>query len=317
MYLYKQMNNTSTVLITGGTGLIGTALAQLLLSKGYKVIILSRSARQSDTNNLLYATWNVEKQTIDATAIQQADYIVHLAGAGVADQRWTEKRKKEIIDSRTQSSALLVKALKENTNNVKAIISASGIGWYGEDPSIPNPKPFVETDLPDTGFLGDTCKQWEASIDPVTDLGKRLVKLRTGLVFSNSGGAYPEFKKTTKFGVASILGSGKQVISWIHIHDMCRLFLYAIENELLSGAYNAATAAPVSNKVLTMAIAKKVKGKLFIPVHVPAFVLKIVLGEMSIEVLKSATVSAKKIKDAGFQFTYPTVEAAINELVSH
>jgi uncharacterized protein len=288
-----------------------------LLNKGYKVIILSRSARQSGTNNLSYATWNVEKQTIDATAIQQADYIVHLAGAGVADKRWTNKRKNEIIDSRTQSSVLLVKALKENTNKIKAVISASGIGWYGEDPAVPNPQPFTETDSPDEGFLGDTCKQWEASIDPVADLGKRLVKLRTSLVFSNAGGAFPEFKKTIKLGVASILGSGKQVISWIHIHDMCRLFLYAIENEQLKGAYNAATAAPVSNKALTIAIAKKIKGKLFIPIHVPAFVLKIVLGEMSIEVLKSATVSAQKIKDAGFQFTCPTVEAALNELISH
>jgi uncharacterized protein len=311
------MNKASTVIITGGTGLIGTALTQLLLSNGYKVIILSRSAKKSNTTNLSYATWSVEKQTIDATAIQEADYIVHLAGAGVADKRWTIKRKKEIVDSRTQSSALLVKALKENANQVKAVISASGIGWYGEDATIPNPKPFVEADLHDAGFLGDTCKQWESSIDPVTDLGKRLVKLRTGLVFSNAGGAFPEFKKTTKLGVASILGSGKQVVSWIHVYDMCRLFLYAIENQELSGAYNAVTATPVSNKALTIAIAKKIKGKLFIPVHVPGFVLKIVLGEMSIEVLKSATVSAQKIKDAGFQFTYPTVEAALNELISH
>lgn len=311
------MNNTSTVLITGGTGLIGTALTKLLLNKNYKVIILSRSAKESTINNLSYATWDVNKQTIEPGAIQQADYIVHLAGAGVADKRWTDKRKKEIIDSRTQSSALLVNALKENTNKVKAVVSASGIGWYGGDTIIPNPKPFTEIDLPETDFLGDTCKQWEASIEPVSALGKRLVKLRTGLVLSNEGGALPEFKKTIKFAIASILGSGKQIISWIHIHDMCRLFLYAIENEKLSGAYNAVSPSPVSNKNLTFALAKKAKGKLFIPVHVPAFVLKIVLGEMSVEVLKSATVSAQKIKDAGFQFTYPTIEAALNELVSH
>jgi uncharacterized protein len=308
------MNPTTTVLITGGTGLIGTALTNLLLSKGYKVIILSRSPKESANNNLLYATWNLSEQTIDIAAIQQADYIVHLAGAGVADKRWSAKRKKEIRDSRTKSSALLVKALQENTNRIKAVISASGIGWYGEDPAIPNTKPFIETDPADAGFLGETCKQWEEGIEPVTLLGKRLVKLRTGLVLSNAGGAFPEFKKTIKWGLASILGSGKQMISWIHITDMCRLFLHAIENEQLEGAYNAATAAPVSNKSLTLALAKKLKGKLFIPVHVPVFVLKILVGEMSIEVLKSTTVSAEKIKQTGFQFTYPTIEAALNEL---
>jgi uncharacterized protein len=309
------LNSSATVLITGGTGLIGTALTTLLINNGYRVIVLSRSpAKNNPANNLSYAAWNVTNQQIDKAAIEQADYIVHLAGAGVADKRWSDKRKKEILESRTQSSALLVKALKENANKVKAVISASGIGWYGQDPVAPNPNPFKETDPPDTGFLGETCKQWEAGIEPVTELSKRLVKLRTGLVLSNAGGAFPEFKKTIRFGIASILGSGRQVMSWIHINDMCRLFLHAIENEQMNGAYNAVAPVPVSNKALTLALAKKMKGKLFIPVHVPSFVLKMMVGEMSIEVLKSTTVSAEKIKKTGFQYAFPSIESALNEL---
>ncbi len=192
------------------------------------------------------------------------------------------------------------------------MISASAIGWYGPDKG----KAFTETDPAHTDFLGSTCAEWESSIEPVTALGKRLIKLRTGIVLSNDGGAFVEFKKTLKFGLASILGSGKQIVSWVHILDMVRLYEYAIENDQLNGVFNAVAPNPVSNKDLTVAIAKKMRGKAFITLPVPSFVLQLVLGEMSIEVLKSTTVSAVKIQHAGFQFLYPTIEAAVNELVA-
>ena len=234
----------------------------------------------------------------------------------MADKRWTNKRKNEIIESRTQSSALLVKALKENSNQVKAVISASAIGWYGADPVIPNPSPFTETDPSDHGFLGETCRQWEESIEPVGQLGKRLVKLRTGVVLSNEGGALVEFVKPLRFGLATILGNGKQIISWIHIDDLCRMYLQAVEDESIEGVYNAVAPKPVSNKELTIGLAKAVKNKFYIALHVPSPVLKLVLGEMSVEVLKSATVSAGKIRSARFNFIYPSIEAAINQLIS-
>jgi uncharacterized protein (TIGR01777 family) len=303
------MNNT--VLITGGTGLIGKALTRLLLEQGFRVIVLSRKAHQENTNGVRYATWNIKQQAIDIDALQEADYIVHLAGANVGDKRWTRKRKKEIEESRTQSSALLANALRENYNSVKAVVSASAIGWYGEDKG----KAFVETDPAAAGFLGATCLKWEQSIEPVTALGKRLVKIRTGIVLSNEGGALAEFLKPIKFGIAAILGTGKQVISWIHIDDLCRIYLEAIQNEQLNGVYNAVATQPVTNKTLTLALAKAKRGKFFIPVHIPSFVLKLVLGEMSIEILKSATVSNEKIRRAGFKFIYPTLEAAINALM--
>jgi uncharacterized protein (TIGR01777 family) len=157
-----------------------------------------------------FAEWNVEKGTIDEEAIRESDYIVHLAGANVAEGRWTDARKREIVESRVLSGQLLVKCLQQTGNKVKALISSSAIGWYGPDGQIPNPKPFVESDPPASDFLGATCKQWEGSVTPVSGMGKRLVILRTGIVLSRDGGAYKEFKKPLNLGVASVLGSGRQ-----------------------------------------------------------------------------------------------------------
>jgi hypothetical protein len=287
-------------------------LTKELAAKGHAVMVLTRKARAAK-NGVTYKEWDVEKRTIDNDAIAQADYIIHLAGANVADGRWTEKRKKEIVDSRVGSGELLVKSLKEIPNKIKAVVSASAIGWYGPDPQIPNTRPFVETDPADDAFLGETCRQWENAIWPVADLGKRLVILRTGIVLSNEGGAYAEFKKPLRFGVASVLGSGKQVVSWIHIDDLVNLFLTAINQENLQGIYNAVAPQPVSNKELILAIAKQ-RGSFYLPIPVPSPALKIALGEMSVEVLKSATVSSRKIANTGFSFRYPAIADAVKNL---
>lgn len=302
----------ATVLITGGTGLIGTALTKELLNKDYDIIILTRFPDEYlNTSRLSYAGWDIEKQIIDRSAISRSDYIIHLAGAGIADKRWTSKRKNEIFESRTKGSELIVRSLKENANNVRAVISASGIGWYGQRVEE---TPFVETDTAADDFLGTTCKAWEESIDPVAALGKRLVKFRTGVVLSNKGGALPRFKTPLRFGVATILGNGRQVLSWIHIDDLVRLYIFAIENEKLSGIYNAVAPHPVTNKKLVLQFAKAVRGKFFVPIFVPSFILEIVLGEMSIEVLKNATISCKKIKKEGYTFLYPSIGAALHQL---
>ena len=303
-----------TVLITGGTGMIGHSLRSVLLEKGYRVIVLTRdkSKQETNINGLDYAEWDVEKMKIDKEAIAAADYIIHLAGAGVADKRWTAKRKQEIISSRVKSGELLVKALNETSNKVKAVISISGIGYYGPDTGG---KAFVESDSSFSDFLGDTCVKWEAAIQPVETIGKRLVIFRTGVVLSNKGGAIKEFKKPLRFGFATILGSGKQIVSWIHIDDAVKMFLYAIENNLLSGIYNAVSPGPVSNKELILQLAKT-NNRFYIPFIVPAFILKIVVGELSIEVLKSATVNSKKVEGSGFVFQYPTIESAIRKLAA-
>jgi uncharacterized protein (TIGR01777 family) len=303
----------ATVLITGGTGLIGTALTKELLKKDYDVIILTRfPEKHTATSKLSYAGWNIEEKFINEKAIAKADYIIHLAGTNVGEHRWTKKGKKQIVESRTKSAALLVKALTRNANSVKAIISASAIGWYGPDSDNQNANGFVETDPNAEDFLGTTCKEWEQSIDPIADLKIRLVKLRTGVVIANEG-MIKEFKKPLRFGIATILGNGKQVISWISIEDIVRLYISAIEKENLSGVYNAVAPYPVSNKELVMQLARNVRGKFFVPVFIPSFILKLVLGEMSIEVLKSATVSCKKIKGTGFTFTCPSIKSAIQK----
>ena len=248
--------------------------------------------------------------------IRDRDYIVHLAGAGVADKLWTKKRKLEIVGSRTKSSALIVKALTEIPNKVRAVVSASAIGWYTPTPVSNQPEiSRTETDSSDPGFLGETCRSWEESLDPLTLLNKRLVKLRTGIVLSNAGGALKSFKMPIRFGIAPILGNGEQTISWIHVDDLCRIYLEAITNEKWQGVYNAVAPRPIDNKTFTRKLAKKMKGKFYIPFYVPSFVLKIFLGEMSIEVLKSVHVSANKITNAGFQFLYPTIDAAFQNLI--
>lgn len=304
-----------TILITGGTGLVGKSLTKTLVGKGYNVIILTRDASGKKTApGISYASWNVTKQEIDIDSLQLADYIIHLAGAGVVEKRWTDAYKKEIVESRTESSRLIIETLKNNPNKVKAVISASATGWYGADGDGANA--FVETDAADDSFLGQTCQQWEASIEPVIGLGKRLVKLRTGIVLSNDGGALAEFKKPLNFGVAAILGSGKQTVSWIHIEDLCRMFIAGIENEHLSGSYNAVAPNPVSNKTLTIELAKALKKKFYLPMHVPTFILQIMMGQSSIEVLKSTTVSCKKILDTGFEFTFNTIETALHDLAA-
>ena len=306
------------VLITGGTGLVGTAVKTLLEGKGYEVILVSRSKMAVKGQ----AHWDIDAGTIDSKAIAAADYIIHLAGAGVADKRWSTARKQEILDSRTKSSALLVKALHETPNKVKAVISASAIGWYGPDQNNGDnhiaARGFIETDPSYPDFLGTTCAAWEASIAPVTSnepgLQKRLVCLRTGIVLSKQGGALKEFLKPLAVRMAAVLGNGKQMISWIDVRDLAKMFVYAIEQENLSGSYNAVAPSPVSNKTLTQTLAKVLYGKFYITTYVPSFILKIMLGEMSIEVLKSTTVSAQKIQNAGFVFDYPEITKSLSSL---
>jgi len=303
----------TTILITGGTGLVGNALTRVLLSKGYSVIVLTRQKdKQSTVPNLSYAHWDIDNMVIDEQAFAQVTHIIHLAGAGVADERWTKKRKQEIIDSRVKSGQLLVQSLKAIPNKVQSFISASAIGWYGADLEVPNPNPFKEDDKPANDFLGRACQLWEESTKPVGEMGKRLAHIRIGIVLSKNGGALKEFIKPQKFGVAAILGNGKQIISWIHIDDLVNIFITAIENETIQGTYNAVAPNPVSNKELTIALAKA-RGKFYIPVHIPSFLLKLVLGEMSVEVLKSTTVSAEKLLATGFQFNNDNIEDALRK----
>ena len=305
------------VLISGGTGLIGSRLTHHLIERGYDIIILTQQKnRLAENSKITYSYWNVEKEIIDKKAVLSADHIVHLAGAGVMDHKWTTDYKKKILESRTKSAELIVNCLKENEHHVKTFVSASAIGYYGADEKILERKDgFIESDLPSRDFLGETCLLWEASVEPVTALGTRLVKLRTGIVLSKKGGALKEFKKPLRFGIATVFGNGKQIVSWVHIDDLCRMYCEAMENKYLHGSYNAVAPEPVSQKELILLLANKMRNKFFTAVHVPVFILKLFLGKRSIEILKSATVSDRKIKATGFTFLYPSIESALNEVV--
>lgn len=304
----------ATVLITGGTGLVGRALTSALLEKGYELVILTRNPdAQPARTGVRYAGWDVDKQVLDPGVLDGVDHIIHLAGAGVADERWTDRRKREILDSRVKSGHLLVRVLRESNHPLKSFVSASAIGWYGPDPRVPNPRPFTETDPSAPGFLGETCMLWEKSTEPVTEMGIRRVVLRIGIVLSGEGGAIREFVKTLRYAVAPILGGGRQVISWIHIQDLVSMLLAALDNPGMQGVYNAVSPNPVNNRTLMLSLARQ-RRKFFIPVPVPAFVLRIMLGAMSEEILKSATVSADKILTTGFRFHHETIDKALKAL---
>ena len=306
------------VLITGGTGLIGKNLTRHLTSKRYQVIIMTRGMSRDSKNPMVsYANWDVEDGKIDSDAIAKADFIIHLSGANLVAKRWTKKYKQEIIDSRTKSSELLIKALQETSNKVTCVISASAVGWYGKDAEpLIHKYGFIESDPPAKDFLGETCRLWEQSISPVARLNKRMVILRTGIVLSNEGGALSEFKMPLRFGIAPILGNGNQTISWIHIDDLCRMYIYAIENTAVQGIYNAVSPQPVANKIFISRLAVLIRNQFYIPVYTPQFILKLFFGEKSTEALKSITVSSEKIKNAGFTFLYPMLNAALLDLTN-
>jgi uncharacterized protein (TIGR01777 family) len=302
-----------TILITGGTGMLGTYLSSQLLEMGYKVIIMGRTPKTSLNTNLSYATWNLEAQTIDENAIKQADVIVNLAGANVVKKRWTASRKKEIVESRTKAGSLIVKALKDIPNNVRTIVQASATGWYKNKNHIAN----TESEQANKDFLGNTCKLWEESILPVEQINKRLVILRFGIILSNNGGAFKAFLKPLFFKMAPIMGNGKQHISWIHIHDAAMAIVYAIQKQHMKGVYNTVAPKVSTNKNFMLTIAKLVSKNLYLPIYIPSFLLKIIVGEMSEEVLKSTNVSSEKIIAEGFNFKYPNLESCFKNLIEN
>jgi uncharacterized protein (TIGR01777 family) len=297
------------ILITGGTGLIGKHLTQLLLNKGYKVSLLSR--KKESISDVKVHLWDIEKGLIDEDALKNIDYIIHLAGAGIADKRWTDKRKQEIIDSRVKPIQMLNQHLKAQSIKLKAFISASGIGFYGGDTG--------ETRLDESSMAGDdflaTCtKIWEEEAAKFTQ-ADRVVSLRTGIVLSKKGGALPKLIQPIKLGVGSPLGSGKQWMSWIHIEDMCQLYLQAIEDHKMKGAFNAVAPAPVRNEEMTRIAADILRRPLWAP-NVPAFLLKVLFGELSIAILGGNYIKNRRVsEELSFSYQFTTVKTALEDLL--
>ena len=293
------------ILVTGGTGLVGSTLIPMLKAEGHEVVVLSRSKFESPDFEVF--TWDYGKDYIEEGALEGVDTIIHLAGAGVAEKKWSPERKEIIYDSRTKTSMLLYKHLEAINHQVKTFIAASAIGIYGNDTG----NTMLRESAPKgNDFLAHVTDAWETATSKVGKLDIRLVQLRVGVVLSNKGGALVELLKPP---VAAPLGKGSQYMSWIHIEDLCGMFLDAIKNESIKGAFNAVGPKPETNKELTRQAAKAFK-KSFIPIPVPSLVLKLMLGEMAGIVLGGSRVSSEAIQKTGFEFKFPKLSAALEDL---
>lgn len=298
-----------SILITGGTGLIGRALIPELLEQNYKVSVLSRGFAAPHPEATLFH-WDVSAAEIDLKAVEQADVIVHLAGAGIGEKRWTKKRKQEIINSRVASAELLFQSVRETGTKLDAFISSSAVGWYG---GFSRPQVMTEEMEAASDFMGETCRFWEAAADKFQEAGIRTVKIRTGVVLSRESGALSKMALPVKMGLGSALGSGKQIVPWIHIDDIVGIYLNAIEDASTQGAFNGIAPAVDSFDNFMRALARVLNKPYFMPA-VPSFLLKAAMGEMAVLVTEGSPVSAQKIIDTGYAFQFPDLDKALADL---
>jgi uncharacterized protein (TIGR01777 family) len=294
------------VLITGGTGMIGTRLAELLIDAGYEVALLSR---QGSSSHYQTFRWDPRHDTLDPAAIRYADYIINLAGSSVSDGKWTEERKRDIMESRLDGTTLLANELAKGQHHVRAFLSASAIGIYGDSGDK-----LVNEEMPPSApaddFLADVSQKWEHAAQQVAGLGIRTIIARIGIVLSTEGGALPQMARPIKLMAGAALGTGKQFMSWIHLDDLCRLLIQMLDEPQWRGTYNAVSPNPVTNQTFTETLADVMHRPLVLP-KVPAFALSLVMGEMSEIVLASQRVSAEKVLNEGFTFEYPNLKAAL------
>lgn len=293
------------ILVAGGTGLIGSRLSDMLREKGHVVRILTRTPKGEGQ-----FAWDPAAGAIDEKALQGADFVVNLAGAGIADKRWTPSRKRLIISSRVQSARTLRDAFLRTGIRPQACLSTSAIGYYGNS----GERWMTEIDAPaGKDFMTDCCRQWEDAASEISALGIRTVIFRTGLVLAKEGGVLAEFVKPLRFGIGGYFADGRAWYSWIHLDDVCRMFLWAIDNKQAEGVYNAVAPQPVRNKEFVKAIARAMqRPAIFAPG--PAFVMRLALGEMATAVLNSNRISAEKIMKAGFSFQYENLAGALKAI---
>ncbi|AEV34094.1 TIGR01777 family protein [Owenweeksia hongkongensis DSM 17368] len=296
------------ILITGGTGLIGTEISKQLLEHGHSVVYFSRSPRKNNLGIQEYA-WDVDKGTYDKKAFDGVEAIINLAGAPISE-RWTATYKSEILRSRVDATRLLYTAVQKLSLPLNVFVSASAVGYYPNDFN----KTYNEDDAPGSDFLSLVTQKWEQEAQNFSKLNIRTVRIRVGVVLSNDGGAFPLITKPIKMGLGSPLGSGKQWMSWIHIKDVAGIFVYALENKDAQGIYNAVSPEPVTNTQMTEAIASQLDKPLWLP-KVPEFAIKFALGEMSTTAIGSNKVSSSKVEKSGYSFSFPNLGGALRSLL--
>ena len=296
-----------TILLTGGSGMIGRKLSDLLIEKGYQVIWLSRERHVN--GSIPRYRWNYLKNEIDREALEQADVIIHLAGSNLGEEAWTRRKKQEIVESRVQTARLLLETIRSMPKKPESFISASAVGYYGMQTSD---RIYSEEDLPaQNDFLSRTCKKWESAAFAFQDeLGMRTVALRTAFVISKESDAFKRMSVPARFGLGAPLGSGRQYLPWIHLDDLCRIYLNTVEDSRMQGIYNAVSPQQITNAEFMKVLAKEMKRPFFIP-RIPAFILRLFMGEAAGMILEGSRVSPQKIVDAGYQFLYPTAMEAI------
>ncbi len=297
------------ILIAGGSGLIGRHVTDKLLSLGHKVIHLSRNPK-SNTKVPTYK-WDIKKEYVDPAALEGTDYLINLAGTGIADKRWTASRKEDIINSRVHGNLLFKKLITEKKLILKKFISGGAIGYYGDRGS----EVLTEDSTAGTsGFLAKSCIAWEDSVNEVKETGVPTALLRIGIVLSTEGGALEKMLGPAKLGLGSYFGNGAQIYSWVHIDDISEIIIWLVENDQAVGTYNATAPNPVSNKQFVQEM-MDVKGGLGIVAPVPSFVLSLMLGEMKAVVMTGSNVIPKKLLDEGYQFKYEDLKSSLSDLI--
>ena len=297
------------ILITGGSGLVGSSLTKVLLGMNYDVAILTRDP-SSDLNVKQYF-WDPSKLLIDEDALIGVDCIVHLAGTNISDSRWTKKQKQKIYSSRVESAEFLYQKIKELDIPLKSFVSSSAVGWYG---TITSDQIYTEQDHNADDYLGQLCFQWEAKADQFINLGCKVSKVRTGIVLSSEGGALPKMMWPIAFSLGAALGSGKQFVPWIHIDDLCAIYTNIINEHIPSGVYNGVAPEDITNNDFTCIIAEVLNKPLWLP-NIPAWLLKTIFGKMASILLNGTRISSKKLIQSGFQFKHFSIRSAINNLI--
>ncbi|MFY1046517.1 TIGR01777 family oxidoreductase [Chryseobacterium sp. GP-SGM7] len=298
-----------TVLITGASGAIARVLSKKLNNE-YSIRFLTRK-KEADNE----FEWDLENHIIDENAFENVSHIIHLAGANISEKRWTEDRKKELISSRVDSAKLILNSLKKKNLRLKSFISASGINYYGTKTTD---KIFTENDASGNDFLSEVVLVWEKAADEfkIENIAERIVKIRTAVVLSKTEGALEKMMTPIQFGIGSPLGSGKQYMPWIHIDDICSIYEFALKNPELEGVFNATAPQHTTNENITKLIAKVLKKPLFMP-NIPTFILKLIFGELADALLEGSRASSEKIQKAGFQFKFPDLKMALENLLKN
>ncbi len=298
------------IMITGGTGLIGGALAENLARDGREVIVLSRGPKTGNSlaANIRYVKWDGRSVQGWGHLVDGADAIVNLAGKNLSSGRWTDRNKQEVLESRLDAGAALVQAVQQAERKPAVLVQSSAVGYYGFSESAD----FTEEAAPAGDFLGTVGQAWEASTQSVEELGVRRVVARSGVVLSTRSGAFPRMMMPFKLFVGGPLGSGRQWMSWVHLDDEVRALRFLMENPQAHGAFNIA-AQPVTNRQFSRALGKAMRRPAWIPV--PAFALRLLFGEMSSVLLQGQRVSSQKLLDHGFQFSFPEIDSALRGLL--